>query len=80
VDGLDRTEAPQFGEHRGGAEIARVDDQIRGTKDLDARLRQVAVAARQMRIRDQGESNGGRSRSAQRGAFDRPSRPFDPLF
>jgi len=34
-----------------------VDDQIRGTKDLDAGLRQVAVAARQMRVRDQGESN-----------------------
>jgi hypothetical protein len=50
VDRSDGAQGTQLRQRGRVAEVAGVDDQVGGAQDLDARLRQTAVAARQMRI------------------------------
>jgi hypothetical protein len=40
------------------AEVAGVNDQVRGAQGIETRIRQAAIAPRQVRICDQGEADG----------------------
>ncbi len=66
VNRLHGAELSQLGEHRGGREVAHVDDEIGGVEQAQARVGKPARAARQVRVADQ--------RDQERPSRKRPSR------
>jgi hypothetical protein len=63
VDRGDGAEGAEISEHRALAEVAGVDDQVRGAEDIETGIGEAAVAAREVRVGDQGEPGQSRSRS-----------------
>jgi len=51
----DRADFPQFDQDARDAEVAGMDDQIRCAQRLQTGLGRTAIAARQVRVGDQGE-------------------------
>jgi hypothetical protein len=56
VDGLDRRDRRELPQHRGGGDVARVEDQVGAPEFSEARLRQAPRPARQVRVGDDGDA------------------------